>query len=88
VVVTDIPVLREVAGPAALYCPIDDISVWRRAVLQLVREQEDPAARILRSSQAIAHAARYSWSENARRVTDVYEEVLSRARVSAERETR
>ena len=73
VVASDIPVLREVGGPAAVYCATGDIAGWRDAVLRLAREPN-------RSQQGVARAARFSWAEAADGVARVYEAVWSRNR--------
>ena len=79
VVASDIPVLREVGGSAAVYCPVGDIARWKDAVVQLVRERaSDKHSWELRSQKGIAHAARFSWMETASRVTAIYQAVLHR----------
>lgn len=80
VVASDIPVLREVGGSAAGYCPVGDIAVWRDAVVRLAKEwATDHRARELRSQEGVAHAAHFSWAEAASQLTRVYEAVLSQA---------
>jgi glycosyltransferase involved in cell wall biosynthesis len=78
VVASDIPVLREVGGAAAVYCPVADIGDWKGAVVWLVKEwAADQHARERRSQEGMAHAAGFSWTETASQAARVYEAVLS-----------
>lgn len=78
VLASDIPVLHEVGGSAAGYCPVGDIVGWRDAVVRLAREwATDRRARERRSQEGVAHAAHFSWAEAAGQLTRVYESVLS-----------
>jgi glycosyltransferase involved in cell wall biosynthesis len=61
-VVSDIPVFREVGGDAAAYVDPDDVGGFVRAV----RELDDPQVWERRSAAARAQAARYSWAASAR----------------------
>ncbi|MFQ4146222.1 glycosyltransferase [Chlorogloeopsis sp. ULAP02] len=58
VVASDIPVLREVGGKAAVYCPIGDMSAWVKTIEQLLVNPTNAPALNLRVSQA----QKYSWS--------------------------
>jgi len=61
VVVSDIPVFREVGGDAAAYVHPDDVAGFVRAV----RELDEPGRWDERSAAARQRAARYSWSSSA-----------------------
>jgi len=77
VVASDIPVLREVAGSAAAYCRVADVGQWRDAVVALLRERsQEPERWRLRRDGGCERAANFSWAENARLTSHVYEEVL------------
>jgi glycosyltransferase involved in cell wall biosynthesis len=77
VVASDIPVLREVGGSAAAYCPAGDIESWKETIVRLKEEwAADPRAREVRSQQGMVHAARFSWAETANGVARVYDTVL------------
>jgi glycosyltransferase involved in cell wall biosynthesis len=77
VAASDIPVLREVGGAAATYCPVGDVAAWTRAVLDLLAERrERPAEWDARRGRGVEQAARFSWKENARRTVEIYREVL------------
>ena len=75
VVATDLPVLREVAGPAGVYCPVGDISAWREGVLQILAERNNPHARIERRTAGFDHARPYTWSAYASAMRRIYEQV-------------
>ncbi len=75
VIASDIPALREVGGSAAEYCPVGDIEAWTSRTLELL--SEDLNRREVRRRTCIEQASRFSWSENASRMTDVYREVLA-----------
>ena len=62
VVVSDIPVFREVAGDAGRFVDADDVSGFVAAV----RELDDPACWAARSAAARARAAQYTWDASAR----------------------
>jgi glycosyltransferase involved in cell wall biosynthesis len=69
VVASDLPVLREVAGEAALYAPMGDVPAWTatvRAVLEGATLAPPKAARL-------ARAGDFTWHEHARRLRDAYE---------------
>jgi glycosyltransferase involved in cell wall biosynthesis len=68
VVASDIPVLREVGGPAAAYRPVGDVGAWAAAVGELL---DDPAGGPGRSVR-LEWASRYSWAEHARIVLNSY----------------
>jgi glycosyltransferase involved in cell wall biosynthesis len=77
VVASDIPVLQEVGGRAAVYCPIQDTNRWKDTVVGLLQEQlQEPANWEARRQQGLAHAARFSWAENAKQTSVVYQRVM------------
>jgi glycosyltransferase involved in cell wall biosynthesis len=77
VVASDLPVLREVGAQAAVYCRVADVNRWKDQVLDLLRERIQPGdVWELRRQTGIAHAARFSWAENARQTARIYRKVL------------
>jgi glycosyltransferase involved in cell wall biosynthesis len=60
VVASDLPVLREVGGEAAEYCPVSALDAWRAAVL---RELDAPPG--ARMDVRLRTAASYSWHAHA-----------------------
>ena len=78
-VASDIPVLREVGATAVPYCRVADLAQWTNAVLSLLRERiERPAEWEARRQRGLARAAGFSWAENARLSSLVYQRVLER----------
>jgi glycosyltransferase involved in cell wall biosynthesis len=61
VVVSDIPIFREIGGAAALYAPATDAG----AVASAIRTLEDPAEWIARSEASRAQAREFSWDRSA-----------------------
>jgi glycosyltransferase involved in cell wall biosynthesis len=77
VVCSDLPVLREVAGEAALFVPPNDPEAWAAALSGLLLDQS--ACERL-GAAGTAHAAPFSWERTARETHAVYEELLEVAR--------
>lgn len=75
VIASDLPVLREVGGGAAWYCPVDDVDAWTKRVLEVARV--DASQRAAMRARAIAHAGQYTWSAATARITEVYREMAS-----------
>ena len=66
VVVSDIPVLREVGGAGVVVRRTDDADVWRDAVLDVVRGGGPSRTERLHA------AAPYSWALHARTIVETY----------------
>ncbi|HEY7287337.1 MAG TPA: glycosyltransferase family 1 protein [Vicinamibacterales bacterium] len=76
VIASDIPVLREVGGSAASYCPVGDVNAWRDRILELLTERETAAAAWRRRREAaMVRSAEFSWSRYTQRVTDLYQKL-------------
>jgi glycosyltransferase involved in cell wall biosynthesis len=76
VVLTDIPIFREVGGDAALYAQPGDPAAFAAAARRL----EEPGEWAARSAAALEQAARYSWDASAARLLPVLERVAARRR--------
>ena len=76
VVATDIPVLREVGGSAAAYAPLDDIDLWREAVVACLAVHRDVTQSRRTGDDT---AARFSWRSCATAMTTIYADVGRRA---------
>jgi glycosyltransferase involved in cell wall biosynthesis len=74
VVASDIPVLREVGGDAAIYAPVADVAAWSETVLALIRGSRRPPEREYR----LAWSARYTWEAHARTILDAYRRIVNR----------
>jgi len=77
VAATDLPVLHEVGGPAAVYCGLADLDAWTEMLVPLIHERhEQPEDWQIRRRFALAQAAHFSWAENARQTVRIYQKVL------------
>ena len=80
VLATDLPVFREVAGPAATYVPLEDVDTWVEQAAGLLTERlERPDLWQARQSAARLRGSRFSWARYAREMTPLYRAVVSRA---------
>jgi glycosyltransferase involved in cell wall biosynthesis len=73
VVVSDIPIFREIGGDAALYFPADDPA----ALAQAIGALERPGEWERRSAASVDTAARFTWSASAERLLEVLREVAA-----------
>jgi glycosyltransferase involved in cell wall biosynthesis len=71
VVLTDIPIFREVGGDAALYAPAGDAAAFAARIASLA----DPEEWARRSEASLARAATYSWDASAARLLPVLQRV-------------
>lgn len=77
VIASDLPVLREVGGDAALYCPVGNLSSWTESITQLLVERaEQPQQWAGRRAAAIRQAAKFSWADYASKIVAVYQQLL------------
>jgi glycosyltransferase involved in cell wall biosynthesis len=78
VLVSDLPVLREVGGKAADYAPVADLERWTAKASALLAEQRDePELWEERRERCRRQAAKFSWAETARRTAEIYRRVLA-----------
>uniref|UniRef100_B8HJS8 Glycosyl transferase group 1 n=1 Tax=Cyanothece sp. (strain PCC 7425 / ATCC 29141) TaxID=395961 RepID=B8HJS8_CYAP4 len=70
IVVSDIAVLREVGGEAAVYCPVGEPEVWAKTISHLLKQPGDAPDRNFR----LQHAKRYTWSVHAQTIAEAYRE--------------
>jgi glycosyltransferase involved in cell wall biosynthesis len=76
VIASDIPVLREVGGPVAAYCPLADVDAWKDTAVRIISDQN---GRERHREPGPTYASRFSWEENARQTAAIYKMVLERA---------
>jgi glycosyltransferase involved in cell wall biosynthesis len=75
-VASDLPVLREVGGTAAEFCPPGAVSIWAARVLALLEERRhDPDRWLARREAGVVRAGRFTWPQFASRVAKVYYDV-------------
>jgi glycosyltransferase involved in cell wall biosynthesis len=71
IVVSDIPIFREIGGEAAVYADPRDV----RSVAGAIRQLDDADAWVARSVAAREQAARFDWNRSARALLEVLERV-------------
>jgi glycosyltransferase involved in cell wall biosynthesis len=78
VVASDIPVLHEIGGDAARYCPLDDVAPWLAAISHILglRRQRPQEFEALRQ-RGIEQASKFQIDEYGAAVRGVYESVLA-----------
>jgi glycosyltransferase involved in cell wall biosynthesis len=82
VIAADLPVLREVGGPAATYCAGDRAEDWADAVQRLLSERgQTPTESAARRAAAVAWSRRFTWTSFGDLVAGVYETLDTRGRV-------
>jgi glycosyltransferase involved in cell wall biosynthesis len=84
VVASDLPVLREVGGDAACYCPVGDIDAWVSTIAGVAARcaEHGPLASD-RHARLIEQASKFSWTENATRTAEIYCEMANASFASA-----
>jgi glycosyltransferase involved in cell wall biosynthesis len=76
VVLSEIPPLREIGGPAATFCPVADVERWTEAILHLIEEcQSKPQTWAERTAVGTKWASRFTWKDYADRTVQLYETV-------------
>ncbi len=76
IIASDLPVLREVGGTAAEYCPSATPGEWSARVLALLDERTaEPARWAARRDAGIARAALFSWARCADDMQAIYARV-------------
>ena len=73
VIGSDLPVLREVGGDAAIFCPVGDVQAWTTAVEQTLNKSSARPRREL----ALAQAANYSWERFGYIIADAYHNLIA-----------
>lgn len=77
VIASDLAVMREVGGEAALYCPVADVERWSETVSGFLRSRmNDQTFAAARRDAGLEQAAKFSWAEYAGKMVALYKEVL------------
>jgi glycosyltransferase involved in cell wall biosynthesis len=72
VVASDIPVLRETGGQAAMYAPVADIDAWVGVVSKVIMRD----AAVPSQDARLAWASRFSWEEHAKIIAEAYQRLM------------
>jgi glycosyltransferase involved in cell wall biosynthesis len=77
VLASDLPVLREVGGEAAVYRPVGDIPSWTGAALDLLEaRRSDPDAWRARREAGLARSSLFSWDAHVDRLVEIYRALI------------
>lgn len=80
VIASDLPVLREVGGPAMEYCPVGAIDRWRETAVRILEERDQQNAMWeCRRRNGLTRSSMFSWTENAQRTAEIYRAVLAQS---------
>jgi glycosyltransferase involved in cell wall biosynthesis len=71
VLVSDIPVLREIGGDHAHYAPVGDVSAWTARALALLASPPPPDRR----AAALDHSSRFRWTTHVDQLAGIYRAV-------------
>ncbi len=78
--VSDLPVLREVAGDVATYRPVGDVAAWVDAAAALLGDRgRRPDVALARRDSGLARSAMFRWEAHADRLVGLYRGVAARA---------
>ena len=79
VIVSDIPVLREVAAESAVYCPVGDVDAWCKTLVAMLHERDADSTRWeKRRTEVMRRASHFTWTEYADRCAAIYRECAVR----------
>jgi glycosyltransferase involved in cell wall biosynthesis len=82
VVASDLPVLREIGGVAAAFCPVDDIEAWSKILGELLVERSrKPADWKRRLDGGFLNAARFTWENSAAQCAEIYKGIYKNGRL-------
>jgi glycosyltransferase involved in cell wall biosynthesis len=71
-VVSDIPVIHEVGGAAALFCPVADVAAWVELLSRLLADPGFAPPESVR----LAQAGKFSWETHAQTILEAYQRLL------------
>lgn len=76
VIASELDVLREVGGEAAMYRPVADVEAWSEAVVALLHERrDDKQAWEARRVAGLEQAAQFTWSAYANKMVALYRDL-------------
>lgn len=72
VLASDLPVLREVGGAAAVYLPVGDVEAWVAGTCRAIEKPHELPSR----TDRLAQAAQFTWGNHARIIREAYERLI------------
>ena len=83
VLASDLPVLRETGGNAAVYCQPGNVPAWIQCALNLLYERaEQPDRWKTRMAENTAQASRFSWAAYSQHMCSIYCQMKARLSVN------
>jgi glycosyltransferase involved in cell wall biosynthesis len=83
VLASDLPVLREIGGDAAIFCPVADIEAWTKTTRDLLSQQkQNPDGWAKLRDSGLLNASRFTWERSAAQCADVYKSVYKSRRLN------
>jgi glycosyltransferase involved in cell wall biosynthesis len=80
VLASDLPVLREVGGDAAVYRPVGDVPAWAEAATSMLDEHRRSAdSWYARRRAGLEQAAKFRWTTHVAQLVQIYRDVLAQA---------
>lgn len=80
VLASDLPVLREVGGDAAVYRPVGDVPAWSAAAIAMLDERRGPTeAWHARRRDGLEQASKFRWTTHVAQLVEIYRDVLAKA---------
>ena len=77
VIASDLEVLREVGGDSASYCPVGDVPAWSNTIVEMLRQRREcPELVRARRHEGLIRASQFTWGAYARRMAELYRELL------------
>jgi glycosyltransferase involved in cell wall biosynthesis len=78
VLASDLPILREVGGDAAIYRPVAAFEEWADAAITFLKEKAEHSENYQeRRAKGITQAARFSWNAHVDILMQMYQDVLA-----------
>ena len=84
VLASDLPILKEVGGDAAIYRPVAAIEEWANAAITFLNEKASHSKNYQdRRAKGITQAARFSWNNHVNMLMQMYRDVLNNRPVTS-----
>ncbi len=85
VLASDLPVLREVGGDAAIYRPVGASEEWIEAAIAFLKEKREHSNNYInRRANSLAQSARFTWHAHVNLLMEMYRDVLAKRPINRE----